>query len=146
MATLLSKSNVKIRRTKSPAELVLDKLGDISQLQLRLNWVLLANDVWQEDDKGESLSEHGIIIPNFAHGTKREHEIQSKAGLVVAMGPQCFRDDDEYKFMEQDKFKLGDWVWADVANGRAVSIKGVYCRLYRDTAIYGKIPDPDYVF
>jgi co-chaperonin GroES (HSP10) len=71
----------------------------------------------------------------------QEDRYQGTIFLVIAMGKGAFKDDSIAKF-NGDKLKTGDWVMAVAADGIAMDINSVPCRLYSDTRILMKVTDP----
>lgn len=71
----------------------------------------------------------------------QEDRFQGNCFLVVALGKGAFKDDNIAKF-NGDKLKVGDWVMALTADGIAMDINAVPCRLYQDTRILMKVDDP----
>jgi len=119
-----------------PAQLIWDKIGDISDIEIFGNNVLLG--VYERPEKTKS----GIIITD---NTRHEDKHQGKAGLVLKKGPYAFVSDGNYDFRGQD-VEVGDWVSIWVSDGRAINVAGQLCRLVEDQYIRLKIPAPDLVF
>ena len=76
---------------------------------------------------------------------RQEFLWQGKVGLIVSMGPQAYEDDEGTKF-HGTKNKVGDWVWFHAANGQACEVNEVFCRVFTERDILGKIPHPDYIW
>jgi hypothetical protein len=75
-----------------------------------------------------------------------EYHWQGKVGLIVAMGPQAYVDDDTTKFNGTQN-RVGDWVWFRPSDGDAVEVNEVFCRIFdSERFIKGRIPHPDYVW
>jgi co-chaperonin GroES (HSP10) len=101
------------------------------------NEVLVATYLRPEKTKG------GIYRPD---ANKEEDIWQGKVGLIVKMGPEAFVDSAEYKFHEESRCKIGDWVYF-VPNGAwALPVSGFPCRQMKDTNIRGRLDDPDIIF
>jgi len=111
-------------------------VGDLSDVDVMFNMVLLAIYIRPEVTKG------GIIRPT---SNVQEDIWQGKAGLVLKCGPNAFEDDGEYNFHGQ-KANLGDWCVFKVGDAWSIDIKGVPCRLVRDSNIRMKVKDPTIVF
>lgn len=75
----------------------------------------------------------------------KEDKFQGRVGLVMAMGPLAFQNDDKIKWGDRIP-QLGDWVFYDADEGRATSIMGVHCRVFEDVCIDGILKDPNIVF
>lgn len=80
----------------------------------------------------------GIILTDR---NVQEDRYQGTIFLVIGLGKGAFKDDNIAKF-HGDKLKVGDWVMATAADGVAMDINGVPCRLYSDTRILMKVTDP----
>lgn len=125
--------------TDPKAEL-LEKLGDISDIEVFHNSVVVA--IYQRPNKTAS----GIILPD----KHMEEDIyQGKTCLVVKAGPQAFKGDGSWSW---DDIGVGDWVFIRASNGWNISLRGkdkdkpVLCRIVKDTAIEGKVSDPDLIW
>lgn len=128
-ATLMVHSN-------DPAEELRAKVGDLSQIEILHNQILVA--VYIRPEKTKS----GIIL---TEQTRNEDRYQGKAGLVLKKGPLAFVDDEANKFHGQN-VEVGDWVFYRVSDGFPVVLNGALCRLLEEVHIKGKIPAPDVVF
>ena len=118
-----------------PKRDVLDALGDVSEVRLMGNWVLLG--VYERPEKTSG----GVILPDTV---RAEDQFQGKTGLVVKTGPSAF--DPESEWFASDAPKIGDWVLFYPSDTRAMKINGKLCRLAKDTAISAAVPSPDIVW
>ena len=84
----------------------------------------------------------GIFI---AAKTLDEDRYQSKVGLVIKTGPSAFVDEGGKWFSNLD-LKAGDWIVFRPSDGWNVTVNGVLCRMFDDTAIRARIPHPDNVY
>lgn len=131
------KASVAMLHADDPRKDILDKIGDISNLSILHNRILVATYIRPEKTKG------GIIL---TESTRDEDEYQGKVGLVIAIGPRAFVDDEDAKFHGQS-VKLGDWVYYHPHDGKQLKIKGVHCRLFAyETQIVGTVEHPDAVW
>lgn len=73
--------------------------------------------------------------------TLQEDEFQGTIGLVLALGPGAFKDDGIAKF-HGVKVKIGDWVLYRPADGLALEIRKVPCRIFEDVNIKMLVTDP----
>ncbi len=71
-----------------------------------------------------------------------EERFQGAIGLVIGLGKGAFKDDGVAKF-NGDSLKVGDWVMYLPADGIALSIHQVPCRLFQDTRILMKVTNPE---
>lgn len=83
----------------------------------------------------------GIILPDK---TIDEDRFQGKCGLVLAMGPQAFRYEDDPE--RKDAPKIGTWVLYRAADSWEVGIgEGAPCRfLYDDSIMMTDVDPRDY--
>jgi len=128
-----------------PKREILDKLGDVSHLEIAQNEVLLA--IYQRPNKTPG----GIMLTDR---TRKEDVYQGKVGLVVKIGSACrFKREDAYSGEIFDlAINLHDWVvvrasdtWSLDINGNADGIQiedFVPCRLARDKHIRMRVADP----
>lgn len=88
----------------------------------------------------------GIILSDK---TKDEDRWQGKVGLVLAMGPTCFKDDGINQF-GGSRAEVGDWVVTRAMDGHEIKLgnrsEGVICKIIRDTHVEMVVKDPDQVF
>ena len=138
MALLLPRGRLKIQHERDPKDVIMEQVGDLSEFELFWNQVLVAIYEMPKDAKTVA----GIIVPDK---TRDESIFQGKAGLVVKLGPQAFVDSDDFKFDGQ-RVNVGDWVLVRPQEGWLTEINGNPMRIFRDTQIIARIPDPDYVF
>lgn len=94
--------------------------------------VLVAHFIQPAQTKG------GIFKPD---NTIQEDRFQGNCFLVIGLGKGAFKDDSIAKF-NGDKLKVGDWVMAVTADGAALYINSVPCRIFSDTRILMKVEDP----
>ena len=94
--------------------------------------VLVAHYIQPAKTKG------GIIRTDSA---VQEDRFQGNCFLVIGLGKGAFKEDAIAKF-NGDKLKIGDWVMAVTADGAALYINSVPCRIFSDTRILMKVEDP----
>lgn len=128
-----------------PRREILDKLGDLSHIEIAQNEVLLAIYMREEKTSG------GIVLP---HQNLKEDRYQGKCGLVVKIGSACRfrRADDKTGVVYGLDIKLHDWVvvrpsdtWALDINSDLTALQiqdFVACRLVYDDAIRLRVADP----
>jgi co-chaperonin GroES (HSP10) len=130
-------ARMKMQHQEDPREVILGQLGEIPPEFVGWNKVMVALYIRPEKTLG------GLILPDKS---KDEDVFQGKVGLIVAMGPQAFVDDDNTKF-HGVKYSVGDWVWFRASEGWAFQLHGVSCRLFhREGDIYGRLTHPDDVW
>jgi co-chaperonin GroES (HSP10) len=72
--------------------------------------------------------------------TKRIEEVGSICGLVIAMGPDCYKD--ESRFPSGPYCKIGDWVMTRAYSGNRFFIDGTECRVLNDDSVEAIVQDP----
>ena len=122
---------------EDPAETILDKVGDISKLELTGVQVLVGTYIRPKQTKG------GILLTDRI---RDEDLYQGKTGLVLKVAPGAFVDGDsaDTKF-HGFKAQPGDWIFYGVQDGLSLNINGHHCRIVEDVHVRGRIPNPDMV-
>ena len=132
-----------------PKQEILDKLGDLSHLEIAQNEVLVA--IYQRPEKTPG----GIILTD---NTRKEDVYQGKVGLVVKVGSACRfkRVDAERNISYGLDIKLHDWVvvrpsdsWSLDVNADPNALKRedfVPCRLVFDDAIRARVAQPGMIW
>lgn len=118
-----------------PRQKLLEELGDISEIELFHNQVLLA--VYLRPTKTKS----GLILTD-SHVD--EDRYQSKVGLLVKSGPQAFEQDGNW--FSGLNFADHDWLVFRPSDGWSITVNGVLCRIFDDINIRGRVPHPDAVW
>lgn len=122
--------------TDDPREKLLEELGDLSNVEIFNNQVLVA--VYIRPQKTKS----GIILTDK---TTEEDRYQSKVGLVIKKGPSAF-DDESGKWFNGVDIELNDWIVFRPSDGWAVTVNNVLCRMIDDINVRGRIDNPDRVW
>ena len=117
-------------------KMILEKLGDLSEVQVMFNMVLVVPYIEPEKSDG------GIFLPQERVA---ESIWQGKSAVVVKMGPDAFVDDEHNKFNGQ-KVKVGDWCVFKIGDAWLVEIKKIPCRLVEDSNIKMVVTDPSIIF
>lgn len=120
---------------EDPAKILLEQVGDLSQVEVYNNQVLVAIYMRSGKTKG------GVYT---GPGTEKEDEYQGKAMLVLKTGPTAFVTDD--KWFTGGGPKPGDWIIARPGDTWQLSLNKCRCRMMNDTAVRMKIPSPDLVW
>lgn len=115
---------------------ILDTIGDLASIQVMQNMVLVATYIRPEKTSG------GLYLPDSA---KEEDIYQGKVGLVLKLGPTAFVDQEENRFGDLSA-KLHDWCVYRVGDAWDLTIRGVHCRLIRDSNIRLVVNDPEEIF
>jgi co-chaperonin GroES (HSP10) len=120
---------------EDPKVKLLDQLGDISDIELFHNQVLLA--VYLRPEKTKS----GLIL---TADHLDEDRYQSKVGLLVKQGPLAFEQDGNW--FTGLTFQEHDWLIFRPSDGWSITVNGVLCRIFDDISIKGRAPHPDSVY
>jgi len=120
---------------EDPKVKLLDQLGDISDIELFHNQVLLA--VYLRPEKTKS----GLILTADHLDEDRD---QSKVGLLVKQGPLAFEQDGNW--FTGLTFQEHDWLIFRPSDGWSITVNGVLCRIFDDISIKGRAPHPDSVY
>lgn len=131
----MSKSLHKMAHAEDPRTAVLEAMGDLSGIQLTGRQVMVGIYMRPEKTKG------GIFLTDKA---KDEDLHQGKVGLIVKVGPNAFKSDDEHSFPGTPPM-VGDWVFFRVADGWCLSVNGRISRIMQDVNVRGVLDHPDTV-
>jgi co-chaperonin GroES (HSP10) len=127
---------VRMTHDVDPKKVILDELGDITDIELYHNQLLIAIYIRPEKTKS------GLYLSSQ---TRDEDKYQGKVGLVVKKGPDAFRDDTG-KWFRDVSISEHDWVYFRPSDGWQVTVHGVLCRIIDDTDIRGRLPAPDVIW
>jgi co-chaperonin GroES (HSP10) len=126
-----------------PKQAVLDAVGDISGIEPAHNLVMVATYV------RPAMTQGGIIIPD---NSMAEDRFQGKVGLVLALGPLAFVDDNVARF-GGFKPEVGEWVlfrpsdgWEIFKVDQSTGRDGTSCKFLEDSQIRGRLADPTLVY
>jgi co-chaperonin GroES (HSP10) len=119
-----------------PKKKLLEELGDLSNVEIFNNQVLVA--VYLRPEKTKS----GIHLPD-QH--RSEDRIQSKVGLVIKKGPDAFKDPDG-KWFNGYTVNENEWIIFRPSDGWSITVNGVLCRMIDDVNFRGRIDHPDRVW
>lgn len=124
-----------ISESKLPSrEAHIAALGKIkNQFQVLHSQVLVATYVQPEKTQG------GIIIPD---NSMHEGRFQGSIGLVIALGPGAFKDDNVAKFHGAKLEAMTSWVMFRASDGLELFINQVPCRLFEDVSIKMVVENP----
>jgi len=127
---------MRMSHTVDPAKALTDELGNLDDIEIFNNQLLIATYVRPE------MTASGIMLPG---ATRDEDKHQGKVGLVVKKGPEAF-EDPENRWFKGLKVNVGDWVFLRVTDGWSINVHGVPCRMVDDTDIRGRTKFPDGVW
>ena len=78
---------------------------------------------------------------HLAETTLERQQVASQVGLVMAMGPQCYKDKDRYP--DGPWCKEGQWVMFARYAGSRIKIEGGEIRLLNDDEVLATIKNPE---
>lgn len=133
---------VTVKHERDPKQVILDSLGKLPDEIVQFSQILVAvyaPPVVTKTDSGL------LLLDKISEEDVEEYKWQGKVGLVVAMGPQAYVDDENTKF-HGTKNKIGDWVWFRASDGLACEVNGAFCRKFNEAGIIGKVEHPDQVW
>ena len=137
MSNVSAHHNIAMEHEVDPKEAIYKEIGDIlPNFELMNTQVLVAVYIRPEKTRG------GIIMTTKS---RDEDRYQSKVGLILKTGPSAFVD-DEGKWFGNANLSQGDWVVFRPSDGWNVTVNGVLCRMFDDTAVRMRIPHPDCVY
>lgn len=119
-----------------PAKAILDEIGDISNVEVFNNQLLVA--VYIRPEKTKS----GLLLPGQ---TRDEDKFQSKVGLVLKKGPSAFQDTSGEWFQGID-IDVNEWIIMRSSDGWSITVNGVLCRMIDDMNVRGRVDHPDRVW
>jgi co-chaperonin GroES (HSP10) len=124
-----------VSKSSNPFAEILKKVGDLTDIIVMYNMVLMASYIKPEKTAG------GIIRP----GQSLEEDIyQGKTGMVLKLGREAFQDDGDTQFHGQ-KAEIGEWVVFKLGDAWKVQVREWPCLLVRDSAIKMKVTDPSII-
>lgn len=146
LRTPLGKINrhwVEVVHHEDPKQAILDRIGNIPEDTVQFSRVLVA--VYQPPVVEKTAG--GIILTeSMSKEDIEEYFWMGKVGLIVAMGPQAYKDDETTKFYGTAN-KVGDWVHFRPSDGDAIEVNEVFCRIFdAERHIKGRIPHPDMIW
>jgi co-chaperonin GroES (HSP10) len=121
---------------EEPKKKILDEIKDVSQVEIFNNQILVA--IYIRPSKTKS----GIYLSDK---TTDEDRYQSKVGLVLKKGAQAFVDDTNTWFSDVE-VNENDWILFKPSDGWSITVNNVLCRILDDTAVKGRVDQPDRVW
>ena len=128
---------LKMIHAEDPKKVVLAKLkGAVASIAMLGDKVLVASYARPDRTAG------GILLVDK---TRDEEKYQGKTGLIVAMGPLAFVEDEDHKWAGRAP-KIGDWVLFNIGDTRRLLIREADCRILADVNVHAVISDPDDIY
>ena len=88
--------------------------------------------------KMKEKTKGGVIL---AEDTLERQQVASQVGLVMAMGPQCYKDKERYP--EGPWCKVNNWIMFARYAGSRIKIEGGEMRLLNDDEVLATIDSPE---
>ena len=88
--------------------------------------------------KMKEKTKGGLVL---AETTLERQQVASQVGLVMAMGPQCYKDKERYP--EGPWCKVKDWIMFARYAGSRIKIDGGEMRLLNDDEVLATIDSPE---
>lgn len=127
---------MRMEHSENPADTIRKEMGDISDIEIFHNQVLVAIYVRPEKTKS------GLYLSSQ---TRDEDKYQGKVGLIIKKGADAFVDDSG-KWFKGVNLDVGDWIYFRPSDGWQITVHGQLCRILDDTDVRGRIPQPDAVW
>ena len=127
---------MRMEHSENPADTIRKEMGDISDIEVFHNQVLVAIYVRPEKTKS------GLYL---SAQTREEDKYQGKVGLIIKKGADAFVDDSG-KWFKGVNLDVGDWIYFRPSDGWSITVHGQLCRILDDTDVRGRIPQPDTVW
>lgn len=119
-----------------PAEAIRKEMGDISDIEIFHNQVLVAIYIRPEKTKS------GLYL---SAQTRDEDKYQGKVGLIIKKGADAFVDDTG-KWFKGVNLDVGNWIYFRPSDGWQITVHGQLCRILDDTDVRGRVPTPDCIW
>lgn len=129
-------STIAMLHEKDPREVLLEQVGDVSNIEVFNMQVLVAVYIRPEKTKG------GLFLSDKS---RDEDRYQSKVGLIIKKGPTAFVDKDGEWFSGLE-VKEGDWIVFRPSDGWNITVNGTLCRMLDDMSVRGRVSHPDQVW
>ena len=129
----------------NPKQEILERVGDISDVEIFGNDILVALYVRPEKTRG------GILLSDQ---TREEDKFQGKCGLILKLGPTAYLDEDGNRFRDISE---GDFVVFRPSDGWPVTLNSkkdgltskeaaIPCRVITDINIRMRVLSPDAIY
>ena len=88
--------------------------------------------------KMKEKTKGGLVL---AETTLEKQQVASQVGLVMAMGPDCYKDKERYS--DGPWCKVNDWIMFARYAGSRIKIDGGEMRLLNDDEVLAKLDSPE---
>lgn len=127
---------MRMEHSENPADTIRKEMGDIGDIEIFHNQVLVAIYIRPEKTKS------GLYL---SAQTREEDKYQGKVGLIIKKGADAFVDESG-KWFKGVNLDVGNWIYFRPSDGWAITVHGQLCRILDDTDVRGRIPQPDTVW
>lgn len=133
----------KLSQADDPRKALVKQVGDLSNVEVMGNRVLLAIYIGSEVYKS-GIDDAGKKFTLLRTTTQVKEDVyQGTVGLVLKLGPKAFKDEPETKtFFQGQSVKVGDWVVFRPGDAKRTQIREVDCRFVEDTLLDMVVSDP----
>lgn len=123
---------IRMQHDVDPAKVIYDKLGDMEDVDVFNDRIMLA--IYERP----TMTKGGIALPE---ATRAEDQFQGKAAMIVGMGPvaRAKAADPELG----SGLNIGDWVAIRPSDGWPVRINNQLCRMVSEKDVHLRIGTPD---
>ncbi len=121
---------IAMKHDKDPATLIHEQLGDIEDVDVFNDRILLA--IYERPEQTKA----GIILTQTTRG---EDQFQGKAAMIVKMGPVAVLKAED----RGGALNVGDWVAIRPSDGWPVRINKQMCRLVSEKDVHLRLSTPD---
>lgn len=123
-------SAIAMTHDKDPATLIHEQLGDIDDVDVFNDRILLA--IYERPEKTAG----GVLLTQTS---RAEDQFQGKAAMIVKMGPIAVLKEDD----RGGALNVGDWVAIRPSDGWPVRINKQMCRLVSEKDVHLRLASPD---
>jgi len=127
---------MRMQHDVDPVKQMLDEIGDLSNIEVFNNQVLLGIYIRPVKTRG------GIMLTD---NYRDEDKWQGKVGLVLKKGPTAFMDKTG-EWFDGVTINDGDWLVTRPSDGFLITIRNVFCKVIVDTGTKMRVQYPDEVW
>ena len=132
---------IKMQHKADPKGELLEKVGDISDIEVFNDKILIA--IYEH----EGVTKGGIITPG---GTRTESKYQGKVGLILKMGPGVNAGASVREELRGGLFQIGDWVAVNASDGLSMNAgkhgSDIMLRLLSEASVHIRVKSPDSIW
>lgn len=156
MAKATIYSLAKLDGPEKQKQQIFKDLGNMKDFELLDDDILVATYVDSEVAASGKRADGTSFVLYKPESSTQEAKFQSKAALVVAMGPTAFKYHPNGQLYEGKSIKVGDWIVIHPSDGREIYLKDptamgtncnyVACRRIHWSSILMRVDDPRRVY